>query len=79
VKDLRFLSPNLTTLTICHLDRSEEEWRDLRCQRSTPSHFRKGGEMLTEFNCLGFRFVGMIMVIFAGYLLYMPARDIIAR
>jgi hypothetical protein len=35
--------------------------------------------MLTEFNCLGFRFVGMIMVIFAGYLLYMLARDIIAR
>ena len=48
-----------------------------------PNHFlkrsglRKGGEMLTEFNRMGFRFVGIIFAAFSGCLLYVIASDFI--
>jgi hypothetical protein len=32
---------------------------------------RKGGEMLIEFNRIGFQIVGIIVAVFAGCLLYM--------
>jgi hypothetical protein len=40
------------------------------------SAVRNGGEMLTEFNRLGFQFVGVLVAAFAGFVLYMLARDI---
>ena len=41
-----------------------------------PDHFlrrsgvRKGGEMLTAFNRMGFRFVGLTVALFTGFLLF---------
>jgi hypothetical protein len=43
------------------------------------SAMRKGGEMLTEFNRIGFQIVGIIVAVFAGYLLYLLAGDAFAK
>jgi hypothetical protein len=39
----------------------------------------KGGEMLTEFNQIGFQIVGIIIAVFAGCLLYLLLGDILAK
>ncbi len=43
------------------------------------SGIRKGGEMLTGFNRIGFQIVGIIVTVFAGCLLYVLAGDILAK
>ena len=43
------------------------------------SGVRKGGEMLTDFNRLGFQIAGIFFATLAGYLLYVLARDILAK
>jgi hypothetical protein len=40
---------------------------------------RKGGEMLTDFNRIGFQVVGIIFAAFAGFLLFVLASDIMAK
>jgi hypothetical protein len=41
------------------------------------SGLRKGGEMLTDFNRFGFRFVGLAMAAFSGFVLYELLRDLL--
>lgn len=43
------------------------------------SGVRKGGEMLTEFNRIGFRLCGAAFAAFSGYLLYVLVRDLLAK
>jgi hypothetical protein len=43
------------------------------------SGIRKGGEMLTEFNRLGFRIAGLLFAAFAGCLLYVLASDVLGK
>ena len=43
------------------------------------SAVRKGGEMLTDYNRSNFQIVGIIIAAFAGYLLYVVARDILGK
>ena len=43
------------------------------------SGVRKGGEMLTKVNRDGFRLVGIVVVVFSGYVIYQLLRDIFTR
>lgn len=43
------------------------------------SGVRKGGEMLTVFNRMGFRFVGLIGAVFTGLLLFQLVGDFCAK
>jgi hypothetical protein len=43
------------------------------------SGVRKGGEMLTEFNKIGFQLVGILVAVFSGCLIYVLVRDLLAR
>jgi hypothetical protein len=47
-------------------------WPDYFMKRSP---VRRGGELLTEWNRTGFQFVGLIIIIFSGGILYELARD----
>ena len=40
---------------------------------------RKEGELLTEFNRIGTRFVGLIFAVFAACVLYLLAKDVLVR
>jgi hypothetical protein len=43
------------------------------------SGVRKGGEMLTVFNRMGFRFVGLIGALFSGFLLFELMGNFLAK
>jgi hypothetical protein len=43
------------------------------------SGVRQGGEMLTEFNRIGFQIVGIVVAVFSACLIYMLVGDILAR
>lgn len=43
------------------------------------SGVHKGGEILTEFNRIGFQIVGIIVAVFASCLLYLLLGDIFAK
>ncbi len=43
------------------------------------SGVRKGGEMLTKVNRDGIRLIGVIAVVFSGYVLYQLIRDILIK
>lgn len=43
------------------------------------SGVRKGGEMLTEFNRIGFRMSGVAFAAFSGDLLYVLVRDLLGK
>jgi hypothetical protein len=43
------------------------------------SAVRKGGELLTESNRIGFQFVGMIATIFAGFMIYILVGDMLGK
>lgn len=40
---------------------------------------RRGGEMLTEWNRTGCQFVGLMMTLFSGWVLYQLAQDVWGR
>ncbi len=40
------------------------------------SGIKKGGEMLTEFNRIGFRIAGLVFAVFAACLMYILASDV---
>ena len=43
------------------------------------SAVRKGGELLTEFNRIGFQFVGIILAIFAGCMIYILVGGLLGK
>jgi len=43
------------------------------------SGVRKGGEMLTDLNRIGFRVAGLVFAAFAGCLLYILASDVFGK
>ena len=43
------------------------------------SAVRKGGEMLTDFNRIGFQIMGIIAMVFSGRLVYMLVEDLISK
>ena len=43
------------------------------------SGVRKGGEMLTDLNRVGFCLVGLLFAGFSGYVLYRLLKDLLAR
>jgi hypothetical protein len=43
------------------------------------SRVRKGGEMLTDFNRVGFQFAGIIFAAFGGFMLYVLLGAILAK
>jgi H+/Cl- antiporter ClcA len=40
---------------------------------------RKGGELLTDFNRVGFQIVGIVVACFGSFILYILAKAILAR
>jgi hypothetical protein len=43
------------------------------------SGVRKGGEMLTDFNRMGFQLVGIVFAAFGGFMLYVLLGDLFAK
>jgi hypothetical protein len=43
------------------------------------SGVRKGGELLTEFNRIGFQIVGILVALFAGGIFYEVAKDLFRK
>ena len=40
---------------------------------------RRGGEMLTDWNRTGCQFVGLMVTVFSGWVLYQLAHDLLSR